>query len=467
MKNEAISKGLKNIRYTFIAQMIVMGAGVLKTLLIPSFLSVEAYGYWQIYLFYISYIGFFYLGFNDGVLLRYGKYDYEKLPFSVMRTSMYFYLVMLLIFSVVFSLYTSTIQDIDKRIIMSIIAASIVMYGINGVLVYIFLITNQIKLYSFFTSIDQVVVLFSAIYMLMIGNPNYKILIVVSFISKLVLVLVMMYLCKELFWGKLESIANGFREFTKNIECGLVLMLAQIMSMLLTGLGRVLVEYLGNIEEYAYYAFAMSVINIVMVCVTAFATVMYPMMSRVNSDDLPGYFNVFCSYVTIFNAMAVISYFPAEFFVKILFPQYSPMLDYLFVLFILLTWQAKINIVTNAYFRVLRKERQMFGINACGVLIFILIGFPAMFITHSIKAVAICTFFTILLIEIISEMYLRRQLGIRMSLVTVKDIVINIFFIICCITFNLLWGFVIYIIFLIGFLLLNKKTLTELINKIK
>lgn len=463
---DAVKRGLRNIKYTFLAQLVVMGVGVLKTLLIPSFLSVESYGYWQLYLFYLSYIGFFYLGFNDGILLKYGKYDYNELPLSVMRTSIRFYLVMLLAFSIAFSMYAGMIQDAEKRLIMGVIGVSILMYGINGVLVYIFLITNQIKLYSIFTSIDQVAILVFAVIMLISGQSNYQLLIVVSFVSKLVLVIAMIYLCKELFLGKTDSIVVGMREFADNIKCGLALMLAQIMGMLLTGLGKVFIEYSANITEYAYYSFGISVINIIMICVTAFATVMYPMLSRVNSDDLPRHFYTFCNYVTAFNTISLIAYFPAAFFVKTIFPQYTPVLEYLFILFALLTWQAKTNIVINPYFRVLRKERSMLNINAMGVLVFIFTGLLMISNGQSIKAISYCTFLSAFFIELVSEFYLRRQLNIRMSTTIVKDIVINIVFIICCSSHNLLTGAIFYIMFVIAYLIVERKIVINILRKI-
>ena len=42
-------------------------------------IGVEKYGYWQLYLFYTSYVGFFQLGWNDGIYLRYGGEDYNNL----------------------------------------------------------------------------------------------------------------------------------------------------------------------------------------------------------------------------------------------------------------------------------------------------------------------------------------------------------------------------------------------------
>lgn len=464
--SEIINKGIRNIKYTFVAQMIVMGTGILKTLFIPTFLSVESYAYWQIYLFYLSYIGLFYLGFNDGILLKYGSYNYKNLPFPMIRMSMRFYIGMLSLFSIIMGCIAISLRDSEKCVIISTIALSIPIYGINGVLVYILLITNQIKKYSFFTSVDQVAVLITAVCMHIVDVTKYKILIYASFCSKLILVAIMIYMCKDIFIGKTVDIKRGFSEFTENIRFGISLMLAQIMSMLLTGLGRMFVEYFGDIREYAYYAFGMSVINIVMVCITAVSTVMYPTLSRVEKNKLPRYFDDLCSYITVFNLVALFTYFPAVYLVEKFFAKYVPMLSFLYFFFAMLTWQSKINIAINSYFRVLRKESKMFVINVLGVLFFSLTTLPLIMFTHSIKIVAFTTFLTMLLIEIVSEVYLRKKMKLTLSINTLRDILINIVFLYSCIKFEFINSTIIYSVFAIIYILIERKRLMPIFNKV-
>lgn len=68
-KNKAVS----NIKFVLFSQITVLLISMIRTLLIPKFIEVEDYAYWQTYLLYISYISIFCLGFNDGIYLRYAK----------------------------------------------------------------------------------------------------------------------------------------------------------------------------------------------------------------------------------------------------------------------------------------------------------------------------------------------------------------------------------------------------------
>ena len=72
---------IKKIMYSIGANALHLCVSLLTTLLVPKFFGVqiEQYGYLQIYLFYVSYIGFFHLGLCDGIYLRDAGKKYEDL----------------------------------------------------------------------------------------------------------------------------------------------------------------------------------------------------------------------------------------------------------------------------------------------------------------------------------------------------------------------------------------------------
>jgi len=70
---------LKNFSYSLASNLISLIISALIVLVIPRIIGVEDYGYWQLYLFYSSYITFLTLGWNDGIYLRYGGEKYDNL----------------------------------------------------------------------------------------------------------------------------------------------------------------------------------------------------------------------------------------------------------------------------------------------------------------------------------------------------------------------------------------------------
>ena len=70
---------LENITYTFTANIFTMLISVVMTLILPKFLGVTDYSYFQLYIFFISYVGFFHFGWIDGIYLKIGGMEYENL----------------------------------------------------------------------------------------------------------------------------------------------------------------------------------------------------------------------------------------------------------------------------------------------------------------------------------------------------------------------------------------------------
>ncbi|MEH7250466.1 hypothetical protein V7114_27310, partial [Neobacillus niacini] len=61
---------MKNFSYTLSSNLISMIISTIVILIVPKVLGVEDYGYWQLYLFYASFVGFLHFGWNDGIYLR-------------------------------------------------------------------------------------------------------------------------------------------------------------------------------------------------------------------------------------------------------------------------------------------------------------------------------------------------------------------------------------------------------------
>lgn len=59
----------RNTMIAFAAQFISLSVSVVMSLLVPKIVGVADYGYWQLFMFYTTYSGFFHLGLNDGVYL--------------------------------------------------------------------------------------------------------------------------------------------------------------------------------------------------------------------------------------------------------------------------------------------------------------------------------------------------------------------------------------------------------------
>ena len=64
-----MKKGLINV---MMANIICLIINLLTNFLVPKYVSIESYGMIKTYALYLTYAGFFSMGYNDGMYLKYG-----------------------------------------------------------------------------------------------------------------------------------------------------------------------------------------------------------------------------------------------------------------------------------------------------------------------------------------------------------------------------------------------------------
>lgn len=463
-----LKKILKNILFVLGAQLLVLIISMTRSLILPAFFSVESYGYWQIYLFYSTYVGIFAFGFSDGIYLRYGDKDYTELPFAKLRASIRIFSLMLLVTTIliIFFTYFFSVND-DLRFALLFSGFNIFVLGLTGIFTYVLQITNQIKKYSFFSVADKVLVLVTVLLMFFVDNNNFKLIIVIDFIAKSLVVVAMIYLCKELWIGRNVSFSMAFKEFKNNIGAGVKLLIANLLGMLIVGMGRFLIQVFGEIEDFATYSFGITITGLVLTAITAFSLVLYPSIKRLDKNNYDKYFKNITSFINAFNFSALLLYFPAYLCVIYFYSKYADMLPYLNLLFVVAILQGKMSILNNTFYKVLRKEKEMLIANLSSVLFFAILAPIVFYFTKSIWSIAFTTFATMMIRCYASEIYLKKLLHIQLDYKFVIEIIFIIVFIVATTLMNLKHGTFLYLIFLTIWISLNISEWKKIVQTLK
>lgn len=401
----------KNFSFVFGAQTLILVVSILRALILPKFLSVEGFGYWEVYWFYTTWCGLFCLGYNDGIYLKYGEYNYNQLPIKTLRSSTRLFTLLLSIFtliSVMAILFLAKNPDIKFALVFS--ALDIIVIGLIGLCIYIFQITNQFKKYSFFSVIDKVIVLLTIVVLLIVNKNNYKYIIVADFVSKVLVLLFMIYKTRDLFIGETEGFSESLVFMWDTMKIGVKLLIANLMSMMLIGAGKFIVQIFGNIEDFARYSFGISITGLVLTAVTAFSLVLYPAVKRASRDRYSVLFIKINSFTRFFGLSAILLYFPVYYLVGLFYPQYQSVLSYLNILFALIFIQCKISILDNTYYKALREEKSMLKANISCVIIFTILALTVFVTVREIWVIALCTFLAMFYRCYSSEVFLNRKL---------------------------------------------------------
>jgi O-antigen/teichoic acid export membrane protein len=458
--------GLLNGSFVLLSQIITLSVAIGMGLIIPKVLGIEQFGYWSIYLFYAGYTGVLQFGLVDGIYLRYGSYEYQDLPKELFRSVF----LTLLSFQIIITLFLYIMiliieKDIDKLYIY-LFAATNIPLGVYGIFVMVTQVTNRFKEYSIITGLSKILLCIFAFILYYLGFLNDKTLILSDLLVKLLLLFISIYFCKDLVVGYRMPISEGLTESVKNVSVGINLMLANFLAMLLVGIGRYIIEKFESVAIFGIYSFAINTTSLVMIFVSSISLVLYPILTRLNKESLPKYYDIINTLLIIIILILMLSYYPLEWVIKSYLIEYIPVLDYLYLLFPIVVFQGKMQLLVNNYYKVLREERALLFANLSAVFIFSTLGISFYNLFRNINTIVWCTLLVIAWRCYASEIYIKRKLNINYySKIYIEIVMIAIFILSAGVVQGVI-GLILYVSSIILFFTSNSRSIITIFRSL-
>lgn len=374
-----------------LGQMTSLALSILRSLVLPLFMSVSDFGYFHSYTFYISLFPLIALGYNDGVYLRYGRYDYSKLPFGLLSAANRLYLGVSFVLSSI-SIFVAFVYIKDECLLFAFtIAASYAFFQcINGLMIQIFQITQQFDKYTFYTLSSRLLSTIIIIIILLSGHHNSFEIILADFISFVLVNTIIVSKNRNLFFAVSNS-SIGFVEYKKNVKAGFPLLIAGLVGILFLGGGRLIVQIIGNINQFSIYSFSISIATIISVAISSVSLVVYPMVTRLTEESLGVVYGKLNSFIRITIVCIILLYYFSTFLIQTIYPNYIQTLEFLNVIFILMYFQSFIYVLQNTFYKALRMESYLMKDNFISIALIFAFGVPLFYYTKSLLFVALST----------------------------------------------------------------------------
>ena len=387
-------------------------------LVVPKLIGVKEYGYWQLYLFYSTYVGFLHFGWNDGIYLRYGGEEYrnldKKLFFSQFHLLLIFQILIALIISVLSVIY---IKDADRLFIFLMVAICLVITNVRWMLIYILQATNRIKEYAQITIIGRVLYVSIILTLLAAGFRDYKLMIVADIIGRFISLSYAIIRCRDMVFRKLSSFYFSIEETLRNISAGIKLMFATIASMLIIGVVRFGIESSWDVATFGKVSLTLSASNFMMLFINAIGVVIFPVLKRTNTSNLSAIYLTMRDFLMLVLLGLLIVYYP----LKVVLPKYSDSLTYMALLFPISVYEGKMALLINTYLKTLRKEALMLKINMISLSVSLITTFLLSKIFVDLNVLIVSIVFLLGFRCILAEILLSRILGISL----IKDIILE------------------------------------------
>lgn len=318
----------KGITYVLIANIVNLIFNLISNFVLPKFLSVDAYADIKTFQLISSYIGVLSFGYVDGIYLKYGGNDIREINdveigigTSTFRISQVAVTIILLLISFLLK---------DKVFIISSLV--IISLNMTGYIKSLYQATGEFGRYAratnytaLFTFIANVVLLF----VFSIKNDSILYLLAYVIIDFLIWIYLEIELCVR-FDKKINFFCYSNENLISNSKSGILLMLGNFSSILLTSMDRWFVKALFNTMDFALYSFAVSIEGFLNVAITPITVTLYNYFCK-NKD--PEDIKCLHGAVEIFAVFLVCCSFPAKLVLELFIPKYYESIKVMFLLF--------------------------------------------------------------------------------------------------------------------------------------
>ncbi|WEI93509.1 lipopolysaccharide biosynthesis protein [Enterococcus casseliflavus] len=465
--NTSTKSVLKNINYTVTANFIVMGISILLNLIVPRYLGVNEYSYWQLYVFYSGYVGFFHLGWIDGIYLKIGGEKYSNLNKRDLGTQFWYLLIfqsVLALFIIFFLLINNL--PINRFLILSFTSFMLVITNCRTFILFILQSTNRIKEYAQLSRNDRYIYIVIICIYLINGGRNFVFLILIDVLSKLFLVLWGVYRIRDLIFVKWNPVKDTLESILNNIRIGINLMVGNIASMLIMGITRLLVERQWSIEVFGRLSLTISISNMFMTFINAIGVVMYPLLRRTDEKSLKKLYIGLRSLFVPLTYGILLTFIPLKYLLGAWLPQYTQSLVFMGILFPMIVYEGRMALLVSTYLKTIRREKIILIVNIITLVISLILSVITIYGLNSIYLTVVGIMLSLSLRCILAETLLLKKLEIKLKFKITVETLLTIIFVSVNTYANPALSFFIYLISYIIFILLNAKSIRKSFNEV-
>lgn len=425
-------KFLKNFSYTLFSNILSTLVSMIITLLIPKLIGIEDYGYFQLYNFYVTFLGIFHLGWVDGIYLKIGGENYNSLDNGEYSKQFHLFIFMELLISLMFitSIFVF-ISDKNKAFVLAASMICMVVYNSTIFIQFILLATNEIRKYSILIIGDRLVYLLLIFGAVLCQKVEYRILILCDLFARSITLCYSFYSNKELLkLNKISRISSTISNAIDNIRIGYKVTFGGVAGIFIIGIARFFIENKWGIETFGKVSLSLTVSNLLMVLVNSVSLVMFPALRRMDQKNLPKlYSNIRNTLMAVLLGMLVF-YYPFKEILSMWLPQYSESLKYMALLFPMCIFNSKTVLLITTYLKSLRKENIIFLSNLSALFFSVTLSFFAVYIIGNLDLAIVLIFVSIAFRSIFSEILLSRILKINVLKDVFFEVLLSFIFIV-------------------------------------
>lgn len=368
----------RGITYIFGANIVNFAINIIISFLLPKYLCINTYSVIKTFQFYVGYIGIMHFGYVDGMYLKYGG----KTICDIDQHELAENIATMRVFQVIIAVLGISICLIIQDYVLMACLFSVVPQNMKAYYSSLYSATGEFKQYAKLTNNFSILFFLMNMSLLYLGIYEEYIYYIVGYISIDVLLwgILEKKFCKTFDINTFFRIKVSFTCLYQNIRDGILLMLGNLSSVLLTGQDRWCIKIFMDNTVFAQYSFCVSLEGIINFVVLP--------MSR-------AFYNYFCIHkdaksiqkltdmVVVITTLLVIAVFPLKLIIEYNLREYTGAMNVLILLFATQIFYVCIKCVYLNLYKAFKKQKLYF----IRLITIIVVGFVLNIILYSIYSI--------------------------------------------------------------------------------
>lgn len=459
------NKFIKNTSYLTISQFLSLSVSALLILLLPKFMSVSNYGYWQLFILYSGYVGLFHFGYSDGLYIKLGGKNLQNIDNRSLSSQFILFFFIQVFFSILVLFFALNYSgDLYKQYVFVVISIYMLIENTYKLLSFLLLSTDNSIIYSKSVFGDKIIIIGFLIVTIFVKGTTFNSVVTVYIFARSVALFYLIWKLRSFFnFEKLsKSIKDDFYNIGDMCKLGIVLTISNILSTLILATGRLFVEHFWGIDYFAKISLAISLSMFVLAFISQISLVLYPVLCNMETERQKKTLHLGSILLGFITMLSFVLYFFLNFFIRFWLKNYMDSLVYLVYLFPIILFEVKTQVLYITYCKSLKKIKTLFIVNGITLVIAIIIYYIASSVFYNIEIILLGMLFSLMFRSILLNIYLYSTFKIRIDVYLIIEILFSVSFIIINKFYGLSGLLLYYILGIIFLFFVYKNKLSEI-----
>lgn len=427
-----INKDKKNLFQSFFkdvivyssGQIILLGFGVIQTLILPKYLSITDYGYWQMFILFSSYVGILHLGFLDGLLVCWAGKDIVNIR-SEIPIALKFFLIQQSILISFLLLITLLSNNIFPDILFFVLIYGFII-NFSNFFSFLAQSSKQFKLVTVVNIVKGLFFLCFILFFLTFNCITYNNLMRATLLGGFCSLTIYLIFFREFFFKKGFNLHSFVTYGLKNIRIGIFILLGNFIVVIFMSIDRLMLGSFFSISQFAIYTFAISMCGIFFTFLQAISQVFFSYIAEQKHEIKKKIYLILKPSLLIFWGGILSGFFPLSAVINYYLPDYKTSLPVLAILLCTIGISGPILILHINFFKFYQKQRLYFIIAGVSLLIAIMLILITIQLYNTPESVAIATLISFSIWYLLNELFIRDVL-----ILSQRDTIKSLFIIYC------------------------------------